>query len=359
MISINIREYLDSYEKYASNDFDTIFKNHLTKLHEFHNLKCLEYKNISEKIFNISHTKAIKKIENFPFLPVDIFKKYEIFSCKSDDIYKILKSSGTSNQVPSKIFLTKENARDQSIGLLKIFKSFTKLNRPNLIIIDSPDLIKDKKSFNARVAGIIGFRSLSKKAIYGLNNKYELEIEKIENFIDENHDHDLLIFGFTWIIFKYFINKNLPKSLKEKLSNSVLLHGGGWKKIEDLSVSKREFNDIVKERSGIKRVISYYGMIEQTGSIFLECENGYLHTNPLANIICRSESNLKTNEINKRGLAQVLSAIPTSYPGHSLLTDDIVEIKHYNNCPCGRKGLAFIVHGRAKKTEIRGCSDTL
>ena len=99
----------------------------------------------------------------------------------------------------------------------KFLSLLNNLNRPNLIIIDSPDLIKDKKSFNARVAGIVGFRSLSKKAIYGPNNKYELEIEKIENFIDENHDNDILIFGFTWIIFKYLINNNLPKSLKQKV----------------------------------------------------------------------------------------------------------------------------------------------
>ena len=95
-------------------------------------------------------------------------------------------------------------------------------------------------------------------------------------------------------------------------------------------------------------------MIEQTGSIF-ECEDGYLHDNPLVSIIAR-DTIAWIPETEVKGLAQVISGIPSSYPGHSLLTDDIISIKA-GICSCGRKGKRFEVHGRMVKAEIRGCSD--
>ena len=61
---------------------------------------------------------------------------------------------------------------------------------------------------------------------------------------------------------------------------------------------------------------------------------------------------------NMPGIIQVLSVLPTSYPGHSLLTEDIGEWTGVDDCPCGRLGRTFRVHGRVARAELRGCSDT-
>ena len=53
----------------------------------------------------------------------------------------------------------------------------------------------------------------------------------------------------------------------------------------------------------------------------------------------------------------MISLLPTSYPGHNILTEDIGEIVGEDNCKCGKKGKYFLVHGRIKEAEIRGCSD--
>ena len=58
-----------------------------------------------------------------------------------------------------------------------------------------------------------------------------------------------------------------------------------------------------------------------------------------------------------RGFIQLLSLLPTSYPGHSILTEDIGEIVDNKNCSCPLYGKRFLVHGRIKEAEIRGCSD--
>ena len=59
----------------------------------------------------------------------------------------------------------------------------------------------------------------------------------------------------------------------------------------------------------------------------------------------------------KKGLIQLLSLLPTSYPGHNILTEDIGEIAKDSNCSCSILGKRFKIHGRVKNAEIRGCSD--
>ena len=44
------------------------------------------------------------------------------------------------------------------------------------------------------------------------------------------------------------------------------------------SVDRDFFNNSISKYLGLNRIHNYYGMIEQTGSIFLECENGYFHS---------------------------------------------------------------------------------
>ena len=50
-------------------------------------------------------------------------------------------------------------------------------------------------------------------------------------------------------------------------SNSILLHGGGWKKMEHLRVDNDIFKKEVEEYLPGINCKNYYGMIEQTGSV--------------------------------------------------------------------------------------------
>ena len=76
-------------------------------------------------------------------------------------------------------------------------------------------------------------------------------------------------------------------------------------------------------------------MVEQTGSIFFECSHGFYHTNSFASVIPRNHTTLlpETN-IDISSHCQVLSVLPTSYPGHSIITEDIGEILPRNKIKC-------------------------
>jgi hypothetical protein len=99
-------------------------------------------------------------------------------------------------------------------------------------------------------------------------------------------------------------------------------------------------------------------MVEQTGSIFIECEYGYLHSPSYSEVIVRNPISLLPSEVGQEGVVQVISVLPMSYPGHSILTEDLGTVMGRDDCKCGRTGQYFVISGRIKDAEVRGCSDT-
>ena len=79
-------------------------------------------------------------------------------------------------------------------------------------------------------------------------------------------------------------------------------------------------------------------MVEQTGSIFMECEYGKMHASRFSEVIARDQDTLTVLPDGEVGLLQVISTLPKSYPGHSLLTEDIGRVWRDPICQCGDKG---------------------
>tara|TARA_Y100001935_G_C17308802_1_gene514241 strand:+ start:2757 stop:3626 length:870 start_codon:yes stop_codon:yes gene_type:complete len=283
---------------------------------------------------------------------------FDLYSVSKENIVKTMTSSGTSGQDVSKIFLNKETALNQSKVLAKIVSSYLGTKRVPMIIIDTPSVLKNRNMFSARGAGILGFSIFGAKRIYALDNDMKLNVKAIENFIKVNKNNRIFIFGFTFMIYQHFIKEIKKQKLKFDLSNSVLIHGGGWKKLINQSIKSSQFRKMLNRLCGIDSVYDYYGMVEQTGSIFMECELGNMHTSIFSDIIIRNPFDFSVSKIGEKGVIQTLSVLPKSYPGHSLLTDDEGVQLGEDDCGCGRLGKYFKIIGRVKSAELRGCSDT-
>ena len=89
----------------------------------------------------------------------------------------------------------------------------------------------------------------------------------------------------------------------------------------------------------------------------MECEAGHLHVSNFSDLIIRDPLTYRPLGFNQVGVIETISALPLSYPGFALLTEDLGQILGEDDCPCGRKGKYFQVHGRIPKAEVRGCSD--
>ena len=326
------------------------------ELTQFHYKNCTKYRNMLDAVgYNYKRQHHYSEI---PFLPVRLFKMFDLYSVPKEDIVKTMTSSGTSGQNVSKIFLDKETALNQSKALTKIVSSYLGSKRTPMIIIDSEAVIKNRKMFSARGAGILGFSIFGTKRIYALDENMELKVGDILAFIKQNENNRIFIFGFTFMVYQHFIKEIKKRNIKIDLSTSVLIHGGGWKKLVNESITSEEFQKMLNQLCGITSVHDYYGMVEQTGSIFMECEYGNMHASNLSDIFIRRPHDFSIADLGERGIIQTLSILPTSYPGHSLLTEDEGILLGEDDCECGRLGKYFKILGRVKNAELRGCSDT-
>ena len=130
------------------------------------------------------------------------------------------------------------------------------------------------------------------------------------------------------------------------------------KKLKIKKISKTEFKKKLKETFNVNRIHNYYGMVEQTGSIFLECEKCEYFTPSIFSDVLIRDKNFQLAKKGEKGLVQLLSILPTSYPGHNIISEDIGEIAEDDNgCSCSNYGTRFKIHGRIENAEIRGCSD--
>jgi hypothetical protein len=98
-------------------------------------------------------------------------------------------------------------------------------------------------------------------------------------------------------------------------------------------------------------------MVENVGVIYPDCDYGNKHVPAFAEVIVRDPLTLAPVKAGQRGLIQVCSVLPTSFPGFLLLTEDLAEVIGDDNCGCGRRGISFRFAGRAPKAEVRGCGN--
>lgn len=321
-----------------------------------HRESCEEYSKIL-KAFNIN-TEEAESYYDLPFLPVRLFKELDLKSTDKENIFKTMTSSGTTGQKVSKIYLDRITASNQQKALSKIVSEFTGKSRMPMLIIDSPAVIKNRAMFSARGAGILGFSIFGTDKQYALNENMEPDFDKVQEFLGKHKGKKILVFGFTFMIWQYFYKELKKKSSSIDLSNGIMIHGGGWKKLANEAVSPEEFRDSIHRVCGLSHIHDYYGMVEQTGCIYMQCEYGHLHASNFSDVIIRNTKDFSVCGVNEKGVIQVVSAIPESYPGHSLITEDEGVLLGEDDCPCGRYGKYFKVLGRVKDAEIRGCSDT-
>lgn len=300
--------------------------------------------------------------EDTPLLPVDLFKDVRLISTKPENVYLQLTSSGTGGQRPSRIYLDEETSAAQRSALVSILSDFVGSERRPMLIIDRKDLLQNRRSFSSRATAVLGFSALSTHRYFALDENMRLNPEAIRCFLRDAAGGPALLFGFTFVVWKYFAQalKDLPG--KPDFSSCILIHGGGWKKMQNIAVSpdvfRRELSRICSLEE--ENIHNYYGMVEQPGSIFMECGAGHLHSSRYSDVRVLNPDDFSECRPGEPGILALYSLLPRSYPGHALLSSDIgmYEPADGTRCACGRPGTTFNVSGRIRQAEIRGCSDT-
>jgi hypothetical protein len=297
-------------------------------------------------------------LHDIPFLPVRLFKSLKLQSVPDGEVFKVLTSSGTTSQQVSRIILDGPTSMLQTKALASIITSFIGPKRLPMIIIDSASILKDRSLMSARGAGLVGLSNFGRDHFYALDSEMRLDVKGLKEYAERHAGEPILMFGFTFMVWQYFYQELRRLGEKLELRQALLIHSGGWKKLEDQAVTNGIFKSALQEQCGISRIHNFYGMVEQVGGIYMECEEGFFHAPNVADVLVRDPRDWSVLPPGDKGAIQTLSVLPRSYPGHSLLTEDIGALHGVDDCPCGRKGVRLKVYGRMPRAELRGCSDT-
>lgn len=299
-----------------------------------------------------------RSLSDLPYLPVSLFKTHALRSVDEADVFKVMTSSGTTGQAVSRVYLDRETAGLQSRALSSIMTRVLGGKRLPMLIVDAPNVVKNRALFSARGAGVLGMLPFGRNHTYVLGDDMALDEAALRGFVEEWSGQPILVFGFTFMVWRYFLLALRERAIDIDLSQAVLIHSGGWKKLADEAVGNDEFRAAFAETTGMTRIHNFYGMVEQAGSVFLEGDDGLLYPPNFADVIIRDPVTWEPAPNGTSGVVEVLSVLPRSYPGHVLLTEDLGVVEGIGDPASGWSGKQLRILGRVPRSELRGCSDT-
>jgi hypothetical protein len=248
-------------------------------------------------------------------------------------------------------------------SVMAIIRDFIGPMRRPYLVIDSLENLAGNSELGARAAAIQSLRSFATEIVCCLEKdgtgRLNVDEEKVLKFTAERRSAEVLVYGFTYVIWQHFVIPLRAKGISLNMPNVWVLHSGGWKRLQDQAVTPAVFAKGVGSLFGCdeKRVLDFYGMVENIGIIYPDCEYGNKHVPSFAEVIIRDPLTLAPVQVGQQGLVQVCSVLPTSFPGFLILTEDIGEMVHNDGCLCGRRGTAFRFVKRVPKAELRGCGN--
>ena len=326
----------------------------LTELTQFHREHCPEYGRLLDALGCPAHMECT--VESAPMLPVSLFKELELRSIPEGEVFKTITSSGTTGQRVSRIFLDGATSACQQQAPLP-----DHVRLPGGAAAALPGAGQQAGSAQPRHvlrpgAGILGFSIFGTRPCYALDEHMELDLDGVRAFLEEHQGRPS---SSSASPSSSGSTSSAPWRSGERLDipNGILVHGGGWKKLAGEAVSPGEFKARVAAATGVERVSNYYGMAEQTGCIYMECPQGHLHASLWSDIVVRRGRDYRPCEPGEEGVLQVLSPLPRSYPGHSLLTEDLGVLLG-RTTSLRAQGQVFQGDGAGAPGRGEGCSDT-
>ncbi|MDF5751409.1 acyl-protein synthetase [Spongiactinospora sp. TRM90649] len=326
----------------------------LAALTEHHRAACPPYARI---LAALGEAPPYSSVAALPWLPVRLFATHELKSVPDDAVFRTLTSSGTTGGPPSKIFLDRAAAQAQARALAATLRAVLGERRMPMLVVDSRSVIR-AAALSARGAGVLGMMNFGRDHTFALDDDGAADLAAVRGFLSRHRGDPFLIFGFTFMTWRHLYEPARDHGLD--LSGGVLIHSGGWKKMADEAVDNAEYRRRFAADTGLTRIHNFYGMVEQIGTIFLEGPDddgdGGLYAPDFADVIIRDPETWQEVPPGVPGLIEVVSTLPTSYPGHAVLTEDLGVVHGVDDGVW--PGKRFGVLGRLPRAEARGCSDT-
>ena len=274
----------------------------------------------------------IGDISGIPFLPISFFKSHSVMCTKKYD--KVFHSSGTTNENLSKHYVSDINIYEQSF--LKNFIDNYGDPKDYVILGLLPNYMENENSSLIYMVNNLIKLSESNDSGFFLK-EYDFIIEKMKSLAKENKK--IILIGVSYALLDLTESKNL------NFENTIIIETGGMKG-RRREMIKKELHETLKERTGLKKIHSEYGMTELLSQAYSKGDGIFSCPNWMRVFIRDINdpnflySNNKSGGINIIDLANINSC-------SFIATEDMGSLHKNGN---------FEIMGRIDHTDTRGCN---
>jgi hypothetical protein len=284
---------------------------------------------------------AVDSLEKIPFLPVELFKNFEIISGEKNPEATVFTSSGTTGMVTSRHVVTDISLYETSFR--KGFELFYGDIRDYAVLALLPSYLEREGSSLVYMVNDLIRQSQNEASKFYLHDHEELlKALRLREDLPEhpgNARKKNLLLGVTYALLD--LTENNPLQLK----HTIIMETGGMKGRRREMV-REELHEVLCKGFGVDAIHSEYGMTELLSQGYSK-GNGIFYCPPWMQVMIRD-----TND--------PFAYLPAGRTGGI----NVIDLANLNSCSfiatqdLGKKhpGDSFEVLGRFDNSDIRGCN---
>lgn len=306
---------------------------------DFLALEIFRYQAISNKIYlkylNLLGTDpaAITKLEEIPFLPIELFKYHKIVTGNARPEIKF-ESSGTTGTSKSKHYVIDPGLYTSSF--IKCFDLFYNSPEKYCILALLPSYLERKNSSLVYMVNQLIQMSKHDSSGFYLNNFSELS-ETLKKL--ENKKQSAILLGVSFALVR------MAEKFPIHLEHTIIMETGGMKGRQE-EMTREKLHELLKKAFHVKEIHSEYGMTELLSQAYSK-GNGMFHSPPWMKIMTRDTYDPYTYvSTGKSGVINIID-LANIHSCSFIATQDIGKLH-----PDG----GFEVLGRFDSSDTRGCN---
>ena len=275
----------------------------------------------------------VKNMEDIPFMPIEFFKNFKIFS-SSNKPEAVFQSSGTTGFNRSRHFIQDLALYEESFS--SAFQRFYGNVKDYVVLALLPSYIENGDSSLVYMANYLIEASENSDSGFYLNN-YQLLIEKLQDL--QKSGKKILLLGVSYALLDLI-------ELQHFCSPNMIVMETGGMKGRRKEMIREELHEKLREGFGVTKIHSEYGMTELLSQAYSKGD-GLFSCPPWMKILIRDANDpLSYMPRNKSGAINIID-LANIYSVSFLATQDLG--KQYANGD-------FEVLGRFDNSDIRGCN---
>ena len=275
---------------------------------------------------------TVKELAQIPFLPVSFFKT-EVVATGAFEPEIIFESSGTTGQSPARHFVKHLDLYRESF--VKGFEFFYGNIGDYCILGLLPAYLE--RTGSSLVWMVEEWMRISG---HPENGFYLYDFEKLRDVLLklERRKQRTLLIGVSFALLDF------AEKYSMQLAHTIIMETGGMKGRRE-EITREELHEVLKERLGVTRIHSEYGMTELLSQAYSMGEGMYRSV-PWMKMMLREEDDPLTLRPYGEGLLNIID-LANRYSCAFISTDDVAKLSEDGS---------FEILGRMDNSDIRGCS---